>query len=93
MSDSTFNPADLLTGVAKGKNAQDVADMYGINGKEFRRYLREGGFRAGKGKNYRFTDEEAREHVRGFILNLNGKEATDEQLAKLAEYVASKGKK
>jgi len=58
----------------KSFSGQDLADLAGVEGITFRRYIRSDGTRVGRGKKYSFTAEDAELLLTGF---LTGKKDAD----------------
>lgn len=64
---------------SKSFSGQDLADLTGVEGITFRRYIRSDGTRVGRGKKYAFDADTAKLLIQGFLTGKSGTvEETDE---------------
>lgn len=65
---------------SKSFSGQDLADLTGVEGITFRRYIRSDGTRVGRGKKYAFDADTAKLLIQGFLTGKSGTvEVTDEE--------------
>ena len=90
-----ISPQELLKAAPKGKSAAELAEAYGISGKDFRVFLRNEGIRVGRGKTHSLTVGGERENalLRKFFSSRGKEGVTDADLETLRKYVADKDKK
>jgi hypothetical protein len=67
-----------MSNTSKSYSGQDLADLVGVEGITFRRYIRSDGTRVGRGKKYSFNTEDATLLLTGFLTGREA-EVTDEE--------------